>query len=355
MRKIAPLLLGLLALACTLSACDVTATPVAARVNGVEISVTTLNADLHTAANDAGYRCFLTAQAQSQSQGGLSVFGAGAGTYSSSFVATQLGFLLDGEAVHLGLSSIGLQSANPIALKAARAELFAQFTPQSGGTCHEKAQSVFNQLDPSFRKILLEYYGDETTIAAHFAGLTLTSAGVTSYEKAHASAVDLDCVDAVITKTKAQAAEVATQLDKGANFAAVAKANSIDAASAEAGGRVGCLNPSQISAPVGTTVASLKVGAISQPLALGSDWVVVEVASRSFPSVPNAVIAVVNPVYSEAGFSTLLTKMIKQAKFEISPAYGTAAITNGAVTVTPVPGPKAAYVPNFVPDLVTHN
>ena len=67
----------------------------------------------------------------------------------------------------------------------------------------------------------------------------------------------------ILLKTEAEAKEVITQLNKGGNFAKIAKEKSIDTGSKDKGGDLGWFSPATMVKPFSDAVADLKKGAVS--------------------------------------------------------------------------------------------
>jgi hypothetical protein len=101
-------------------------------------------------------------------------------------------------------------------------------------------------------------------LLAHGAGIT--PAQILAYYNANASLYTTACVSVLVTDTAAHAAQYLAQINGGASFASVAKANSLDTQSAASGGALGCtFTIAQIkqalsvtSVPVGTTIGPVQ-------------------------------------------------------------------------------------------------
>jgi peptidyl-prolyl cis-trans isomerase C len=91
-------------------------------------------------------------------------------------------------------------------------------------------------------------------------------------------------ISQIVVATEADARQVLNQLKSGTSFDLLAQEKSVDKASAQNGGMVGWVLPSQLSAPMNELVTGLGKGeVISKPVQVGSAWYVVKVNDlRSF-------------------------------------------------------------------------
>ncbi|MCC6214705.1 MAG: peptidyl-prolyl cis-trans isomerase [Polyangiaceae bacterium] len=82
------------------------------------------------------------------------------------------------------------------------------------------------------------------------------------------------------------AASIAEQARRGADFAALARRHSADAATRSRGGALGRVAPSALPAPVERAVRALDVGEVTEPIRLGDRLVVVRVDARDESNLP---------------------------------------------------------------------
>ena len=84
-------------------------------------------------------------------------------------------------------------------------------------------------------------------------------------------------ISQIVLPNEAEAQQVISELKKGASFDKLAKDKSIDKATAQNGGSVGWILPSQLSSPMNDLVIGLGKGdVISKPVQVGSAWYVVK-------------------------------------------------------------------------------
>lgn len=90
----------------------------------------------------------------------------------------------------------------------------------------------------------------------------------------------------ILVKTEAEAKDIKAQLDKGADFASLAKQKSIDTTSGAAGGELGTYDQAnddqskQLDATFMTAALSLKVGQISAPVQTQYGWHIIKCVDR---------------------------------------------------------------------------
>lgn len=345
MRKVLGLSVVLMMLAALLSACDASITPVAARVNGSAISVSSLNDMVSALGSSSGYRCDITAEAQGASVATPVIFGVGSNTYASSFVAQQLEFLIGASAMHQGVVAMHLPTS-AIANKVAVLVLDNELSPPSSSTCPLSGAEVLNAFSPSVRNVLIGLAENDAVIAAHLAGTTLTPAGIRSYERNHLASTQLSCTDAIEVPTAAKAAAVERQLAAGASFAAVAKADSSDTATAAKGGSLGCLVSSEFPSPLDSIVEKLALDKVSAAIPYDGDFVVLLVTVRKIPSPEVAGETLVGAEEQVSAYSNEIDALYGVGNVVVSPSYGKWGKISGSYGITPPSGPPIATLTN---------
>lgn len=345
MRKVLVLFFCIVALGALLSACDASITPVAARVNGTSISVSTLNDVMNAFASSPGYRCDLTADAKAASAATPVFSGVGNHTYASSFVAQQLGFLIGASAVQQGVASLHLPMSQ-IANDVAHLVLDSEFAPPSSSTCSVSGEAVLSGLAPIARNVLVKLAENEAVFAAHLYGTSLTPAGIATYEQHHRASTQLSCTDVILVPTSSKAAAVERQLAAGASFAAVAKADSTDTATAANGGSLGCVVSIQLPSPLNSIVEKIAIGKVSAAIPYGSDFVILVVTSRKNPSPETAGETIVATEEQASAYSAAIDAFYRAAHVEVSPGYGSWGEASGTYGVMPLSGPPVAILTN---------
>jgi hypothetical protein len=318
-----------------LSGCNVRFSPYAAVVNGSEISQGQMHAALSAIAGNSGYLCSIAAS------GTTHVAGAGQGSYSSAFSAEVLSILVQDKAVGQELARLKLQEPSSLS-SAALAQVEAASTPASG--CQGTGASVVAAFPTSYRRELVSFQLDEFALAAHLAGTTLTPAGLERFAARYPNEASAACVSVIVVNTKATAASLRRQLLAGASFAALAKAHSIDTQTAPSGGAVGCIPDSDFSAPLNADVAALSVGRVSEPISFSSAFLLLLVTQRR----PESRTALVSSLLTkeQSALSALIDHLVRSAKIQVDPRYGSWNLTASIPRVQPNPAPLARFVPN---------
>jgi PPIC-type PPIASE domain len=339
-RKLLVPAAGLLALSLLLSACGAPLTPYAARVNSATISPSELNAAMASIANDPGYRCEVVASASS-SGSQVAIEGKGNSTYASSFAADVLTQLVQYAAAHQEVEHLGLAEGS-FARQLAASQLPQAFTPSSTSGCSETGAQILSGFSPSYRSVISQFELDQLVLLAHLGGVTLTKAGVASYEASHASASTLSCTSIIEVATKTAATAAAKQIAAGATFASIAHSESTDASSSS-GGSLGCIFASQFTAPLNTVVANLAIGTVSAPVPFGTSYLLITVTSRPLASVTEVASQLL--LAQQAKLTTLLSSATGAAHVSIDPTYGSWHHATTGWSVGPSNSPADALLP----------
>jgi hypothetical protein len=127
------------------------------------------------------------------------------------------------------------------------------------------------------------------------------------------------------------ATSLKAQLDKGADFATLARQKSLDTQTASQGGSAGCLTSAQLTQlaqqnqALGTVLATLAVGQVSAPIPNGTAYFLIKITKRTpatlaetSPSIRRTLLAP-----SEQLLATLVNTLAKTAKVSVDPRYGT--------------------------------
>lgn len=338
-RRICVLLCLAVGAASALGACDAQFTPYAARVNGVDVAQSTLDAALDSVAADPGYRCLIEAESGSAS----AVFGAGSHTYSAAFAASSLSFLIEADAIQAAVDRRSLASGSVVG-KVVMQQLGQAYTPPSGSSCRLTGATILADLAGPYLADLVRLQTDVDVLAAHDTGVSLSNAGIARYERHHRASTTLDCTWVIEVASEAKASQLAIALEGGVSFAKVARDNSLNAASAAKGGYLGCVLPASLAHPLNTTVARLPVGKLSAPIVFGKYWLLLKVTRRPAAPAAEAALAVIDAGMTAA--NRQLGAVVSAARVSVDPAYGTWAKVDGTWQVRPPAGPPLRLVPN---------
>jgi hypothetical protein len=340
-RLLIPLALTVL-VAVGLSACDVSVTPGAARIGSETISKATLTDAVKAVASDKGFVCTIS---EDDSSASISIQGAGAGTYDAGFTASQLTEIIKQRISSDLVAKLGI-AVTPAETAIGRLRLDAELNPPSGSTCTEGGSQAVGDLAASYRSVLASEETNLDLIAAHVAGVPLSTAGLAAFAKAHESSAYDDCVSAILTTTQSAAASARTAIESGTSFASVAKADSKDTNSAPEGGVLGCLPVTNFESPLDTDLESLPVGQVSQPVEFANGtttgYVLLLITSRQAPTTLEALNALVNAKTNTA--NSALAKAEAASNVSVDPEFGTWKDVDGDYQVVPPTGPASGYL-----------
>jgi PPIC-type PPIASE domain len=133
------------------------------------------------------------------------------------------------------------------------------------------------------------------------------------------------------------------QINGGASFASVAKANSLDQTSAANGGALGC-NFTVASVEQELQVPSLTVGALVGPVqeAASGAWVIFEVTGEVTQSLAAATPTIRQDLLRTTANQTRVANQVKRfarhSDISVDPRYGTWTVAR----IVPPPGPRPA-------------
>lgn len=133
-------------------------------------------------------------------------------------------------------------------------------------------------------------------------------------------------VSHILVKTRDEADALKQQLDRGGDFAALARGKSIDTGSAAQGGRLGCLDDQQgLIEPFASAAASQPVGVVSGPVQTQFGFHLILVSDQPSSSDLQAVAL------------TILAKQLRGTDVTIDPRYGRWDGKSGQVLPPPSP------------------
>jgi hypothetical protein len=350
-------LVALVAAGALVSACNIT--PTAATANGTTISVSSLNSQLHTLSTTVAGACLLQLESNSLSPSDIQGEG-GSGTYTMEFATT----VLDNEVGNLlaeqyaGSKGITISDADLTTAK-------SDFSSTLDGEISEEVETAESEGVPSFCE---EASGSNITGAELLAGLPsdvasaqvrnqavdeallsrgadLSGAAVDNYYNSNKAQFTVDCVSMIATDTETHANQLVSQIDAGASFASVAKADSADSQTASDGGQLGCdYTQSEVeeslqlqSIPVGQPIAPIEDSSSGQ-------WDIYEVTSQVVEPL-NDVTSVVRRELLETSsnvdrVSREIVAFARRSNVSVNPQYG----TWKAASVIPPASPPAKYL-----------
>jgi hypothetical protein len=329
------LILLLIVLAGGLAAAAFAVPSNAATVNGDSISQQQLNSDLSAIANSHDYQCFLNAQEAVGTGGQTSlpaVEGAGGSgtrpTISSAFAASYLDTVV-GHQLILELAAKDHLHISTQELSKARASLKAQITGVLSEVAGSKfacvpqaptAQAVLDSMPSSFVDSNVRFNATVTAFEEYAAGVGSSTADLTRYYTNHAAAFDTACFTVAEYSSQSEAEAALAEVTAGTPFAQVA-------AAVAGGGPQKCEILYGIAAqlPAGSNLEGLALNTVSQPIVVGSTYLLLEITSRTPTAFAKAQSEVESAVQNAgAGKArTILNRVEKTSAISIDQRYGT--------------------------------
>ncbi len=344
-----------LAAGSVVSACRVT--PTAATANGDSIAVSTLNSRLSALNGTAAGQCLL--QLEYPQLAASSVEGAGSGTWLTSFASTILSGQVESllaiqygasKGITVGAADLAAaQSEYESTLNGAISADVQQSTAAGAASACQgpdgtalTGRALLDALPAGVRTADVRSQAVDDKLLAR--GADLSNSAVLAYYLANRPQFAVDCVSQIITGTQAQAEQIMSQLGSGADFASLARSNSIDTQTAATGGQLGCrFTAAQVEQDL--QVTAITVGSPLTPVQTsGGQWAVYEVTSQT----AEPVTAVASVIRSELLHSTPnvqridteLAAFARRSEIAVNPQYGT---WRGLTVVTP-PTPAPRYL-----------
>jgi parvulin-like peptidyl-prolyl isomerase len=339
------------------SACDIA--PPAASANGATISTAALNTQLRTLETTTAGGCLL--ELQSPQLAATSGQGAGGpGTYSMTFTNAVLNNQVGALLAEQFAASKGITLSSPD-LATAKSDLQATLNGEIGAAVQQASTSgalsfcqdatgaaisgttLLADLPSSVASAQIRNQAVDEKLLAR--GADLSPAAVAAYYHANLAQFTTACVSLIATDTQAHANQLVAQINGGAAFADVAKANSLDSQTAANGGALGC-NYTQAQVEQALQVQSVTPG---QPIApvqdsTNGEWIIYEVTSQTVaPLSAASPVARRELLQSTANVNRVSREIVAFARtsdVSVDPQYG----TWKRLTVVPPVAPPSRYL-----------
>jgi parvulin-like peptidyl-prolyl isomerase len=304
----------------------------AAKVDGQNISQDALEGEMRSIASNNAY----VKQIESQVQ----VRGSGAGTFDAAFTGQVLGrqiqyLLVDREVAKRKLK------ITPADTQAARAEV----SQQAGGA------DIFNGFPKDYQDTLVQRAAKVDKLTISLAGDSSSDAAAQAYYNAHKDEFTVACVSHILLSTKDQADAVKARLDKGEDFATVARATSLDTQSVGQGGDLGCdINSDTFAVPEFTqAVLTQPVGVVGNPVQTQFGYHIILVRSRTVPPYDQVVDRAKQKVVqaAKAKLQQWVSGAVTKANIVVNPKYGT--FDKQTLAVVPPAAPTTKAPSNSTP------
>jgi hypothetical protein len=350
------LLVGLGALAASLSACD--AAPPAATVNGVEISQATLNDDLTQLITNPYAQC------ATQIQQGQAITVAGVGTTSrgdpnaattSAAGATLQALVLDElERQALDRHGTTVTTTDVDRAKQDYMEQLQSDAAQSSVQCSVPTSDLTTKLPHDFVERQAASLAQQEAIEETIGHVDVSEAALRRYYRAHLSSVNQVCLNLLFATSQAAGQQIHNAVAGGTSFAQASQHPGVSPSS-PTDGQVGCVYPSQVVGQFGTAIAAtidnLPVGRLAAPIAWSDPqsgmtyWLVVQMRQRHL--VPLSQLGTQIRQVLLAQGATSVTRALRHiadtGHVTVDPQYGS---WHGLRGVVPPLAPPVRFVPN---------
>jgi hypothetical protein len=296
----------------------------AARVNSAVISRSSFDGELKDISRNKGYvQAF-----DQQTSGPVPIEGTTPGTYNQAFVADLLTQRIEYALIHQELQR---RHALPdsATVQRARQEVGQSLTvTASSGT----AQPLLPGFSSSYQNTLVERRAEVDALRNALGKANVSDQSIRQFYDSNTNQFATEiCVRHILVADQATAARLKAQLDGGADFATLAKANSTDQSSAVNGGKLsgsapdGCLTNQDVQQLVTAftqAAVALPVNQVSAPVQSQFGFHLIEVTSRKVEPFDQAVIQSARQQLAQQAFVTLLNKLVQQASVKVDAQFG---------------------------------
>lgn len=299
--------------------------PYAAKVNGERISVDELNRELDVVRKNSKYLEALRAERE---QRGVSVLGTGtSGTFGSTFVAETLTRRIYYELVQqeverrkLPVTEEAVDRARQEFEQSIQDEEMHNAFPKSflDDVARSNAEVAILQADLQqevTQQQVEEFYRANPQFFKEFCGRQILTGGFSGDAPPPA---DQEAA------AKAAADDIKRRIDTGQDFAAIARAESKDTATAANGGDLGCVAESAFPPEARTAVSEAQPGQVIGPFRTDRGFYVIQVQSTTTQPIEAVAGQIRQFLESQSGdaISNFLEKALAEAKIEVNPRYG---------------------------------
>lgn len=295
----------------------------AASVNGQVISRTSLTNELQDIAKNTTYvTLYQQGQAPGQSGTGAKILGASSGSFDGTFVASRLTNDILYELVREEVVKRHL-TVTQADLATARENEITGYIP-SGQTTSD---SLFLKFPARFQTQQILNVANQVVLERALGAPVVDQAAIQAYFNQHQSAFPPSqfCLSVIVAADQATATALKQQLDKGADFATLAKQKSQDAQTAATGGDAGCLPTSQLPTTITTALAPLALGHVSAPIDNGGNGVLlIKVNKRVAATVADMASQIRTTLMApaEQALGSLIETLAAKAHVSVNPRYG---------------------------------
>ena len=314
------------ALAVTASACNVS--PVAATVDGQQITQSQLNQAMAIVMDSAAADCSIEMQGQQLSNPN----GVGTSSATALFAGEELQTLVNNELISFDLAKrhVAVTSDD---IAAGRQDFLVALANQNGSAPQNcpTGQQLYDALPATFAQQQVQSFAEIDLLLATMAGISIGPSALQAYYSAHQSAFAETCLSAIVVSSQAQANSIRAAVVAGSSFATEAQQNSLDQTTAPQGGAIGCPADSAIAtnSAVSQQLTGLGINQVSQPFEQqnsdgSTSWVLLEVTGRTVQAYSQVTSQIRNDLLSP--HSSLLQpeaqRLLSSANVTVDPRYG---------------------------------
>jgi hypothetical protein len=342
--------------------CDLT--PSAATVNGVSVSQSQLQDQLTVVSGSAVAQCALSIE-EAQSGGTLPpVAGTGDATVSTQFAAFELNSLvaqmLEQDSLakrHVELTAADVSSAK----QDYEAQLEAAST-QVTSPCNLTGTALVKRLPKAFVDQQAQSLAAQERLEEVVGHVDVSPSAVRAFYSSHLTDVTQLCLNLIIADDQASAQTIHDQIAAGASFATASQGAGVQTDS-PADGAGPCVYPSDIVSQLGQTAATAVEGLADGQLAppqgvpvpdqatgtTSTVWIVVGVRQHVLVPFAQTEVGLRQEILAmgASSLSAALERVVRSARVELDPRYGTWSSTHGVHAPTP---PNPAFMLNTAVD-----
>ena len=260
--------------------------------------------------------------------GGSGLAGAGKNTLDPRLASGWLTFVIQDKLVDHEVDRRRLQ-VTPAHTEAAKAQMSTQFGS-------EEAVAGFPGW---FRDRLIERNSRAVALQSALGGVDLSGDSLRKYYDEHKADFSLNCVSHILVRSKAEADSTLARLKGGEDFAAVAKAVSLDRGTVPNGGDLDCSPKGAFVPEFDQAASELEVGKLSDPVQTQYGFHILRVRERkesSFEESQDQIRTLLN-AQSQNAYRQFLRQALTSVRVTVDKRYGT------------FESPAAGQVPVVVP------
>jgi foldase protein PrsA len=280
----------------------------AAKVDGEVISADDLEAEMRSIAANEPY----VQQVEARTQ----VRGTGGSAFDEAFTGQVLGRQIQYVLVDREIERRKLK-ITPADRQSARTEV----AEQAGG------EEILKGFPEDYQETLVDRAAKVGRLTVSLSGQAGTDDAAKGYYDSHKEEFTEACVSHILLSTKERADQVRGRLASGEDFAAVARADSLDNLSASQGGDLGCkINADSFAVPEFIkAMLTQPVNEVGTPVQTQYGFHLIKVRSRTVPSFDDVKDRARERVLvaSKAKLQEWINTTVAKAKIEVNPKYGT--------------------------------